>query len=81
MRQERNTDQHGRMLYGSERNPNHWSVNNMASTERGVKIFYVSERKLSGASYCLELTGDEIEELHRKHIDRLRIAYLVENES
>lgn len=81
MRQERNTDLHGRMLKGGDRNPNEWQIHNMAAVERGVKIFYVSSRKASGASYCLTLTHDEIAELHNKSIDAQRIAYLVETES
>lgn len=60
MKQQRNTDQNGRMLKGSDRNVNEWQITKTYRTAEGVRIEYISGRKLSGASYVLELTDAEM---------------------
>lgn len=67
MRQERNTDQNGNVLEGSERNPNYWTINNVETMKGGLRLHYISGRKLSGASYILELTDDELDRLRSRH--------------
>lgn len=67
MKQERNTDQYGRVLEGSERNPNEWVINHVESMQGGLRLCYISGRKLSGASYILELTDDELDRLRSRH--------------
>ena len=67
MRQQRNTDQHGNVLQGSERNPNEWIINHVEPMQGGLRICYVSGRKCSGASYILELTDDELDRLRSRH--------------